>query len=92
MQIDQQKAEMLTGFLRDMTLISKDYYALNMQERQSVRDDLTRRYGFDKQMEAEVARLDAEPGFWEKAALGLVSGAGSGAVAIGAKLLTGGAL
>lgn len=92
MQIDQAKAEMLTGFLRDMTLISKDYYALNMQERQSVRDDLTRRYGFDKQMEAEVARLDAEPGFWEKAALGLVSGAGSGAVAVGAKLLTGGAL
>lgn len=87
MQIDEQKAESLTGFIRDMTLISKDYYALNMQERQSVRDDLTRRYGFDAQTSAEMAKLDAEPGFWEKAALGLVGGAGAGATAAITKLL-----
>jgi hypothetical protein len=80
LQLDQQEAERVTNFVRDMALIAKDYYALNLQEKQSVRDDLTRRYGISEEVRVALAKLDAEPGFFEKAALGMVEG-GSGALA-----------
>lgn len=78
LQLDEAKAERVTNFVRDMALIAKDYYGLNIAERQSVRDDLTRRYGIDEQTKMAMAQLDAQPGFWEQAALGLIGGAGSG--------------
>lgn len=79
LQIDEQEAGRVTNFVRDMALISKDYYSLSLQEQASVRDDLTRRYGISENTKNELAKLDNEPGFWEKAALGIVSGAGQGA-------------
>jgi hypothetical protein len=73
MELDQREAARMTDFIRDMSLIAKDYYALNQEERQSIRDDLTRRYGIDKQLESVIKQLDAQPGFWEKAGLGLIA-------------------
>lgn len=88
MQLDQAEAERVTNFIRDMSLIAKDYYALNLQERQAIRDDLTRRYGITEQTRLGLEQLDSQPGFWEQAALGLIGGAGQGAtMAIGAKVL-----
>jgi hypothetical protein len=81
--IDQAEAERITNFTRDMALISKDYYALGMVERQAIREDLTRRYGISQEVGQRMAELDAQPGFWEKAALGLVQAAPS-AIAIAA--------
>jgi hypothetical protein len=87
LQLDQAEAERVTNFVRDMALISKDYYALNLAERQSVRDALVQRYGIDQQVAAQMAQLDAQPGFWEQAALGLIGGAGQGVtMALGATL------
>lgn len=76
LQLDEQEAARVTNFIRDMALISKDYYSLDLAERQAVRDDLTRRYGIDQTTNTAFAQLDAQPGFWEKAALGLIGGAG----------------
>lgn len=73
--IDQAEAERITNFTRDMALIAKDYYALSLQERAAVRDDLTRRYGISEQSKTALAQLDAQPGFWEKAGLGLLAAA-----------------
>jgi hypothetical protein len=78
MQLDEAEATRVTNFVRDMALVAKDYYALSMAERASVRDDLTRRYGIDEQTKLGLEQLDAQPGFWEQAALGLVGGAGQG--------------
>lgn len=81
LQLDEAEAARVTNFVQAMALVAKDYYALNQAERQSVRDDLTRRYGISEQTKAVMAQLDAQPGFWEQAALGLISGAGQGASA-----------
>lgn len=79
LQLDEAEAARVTNFVQSMALVAKDYYALNLAERQSVRDDLTRRYGISEQMKAALAQLDAQPGFWEQAALGLIGGAGQAA-------------
>lgn len=81
MQLDEAEAQRVTNFVRDMALVAKDYYALSLAERQSVRDDLTRRYGISEQTKLGLEQLDSQPGFWEQAALGLVSGAGQGGTA-----------
>lgn len=81
LQLDEAEAARVTNFMRDMALIAKDYYALGQAERQSIRDDLTRRYGISEQSKAAFAQLDAQPGFWEQAALGIIGGAGQGASA-----------
>ncbi len=81
LQLDEAEATRVTNFVRDMALVAKDYYALDMAERQSFRDDLTRRYGISETTKAAMAQLDAQPGFWEQAALGLIGGAGQGASA-----------
>lgn len=73
--IDQAEAQRITNFTRDMALIAKDYYALSLQERQSIRDDLTRRHGISEQSRIAIEQLDAQPGFFEQAALGLLAAA-----------------
>ena len=88
MQLDEAEAARVTNFVRDMALVAKDYYALSLAERQSFRDDLTRRYGINEQTKLGLQQLDSQPGFWEQAALGLVAGAGQGATA-GAMALIG---
>lgn len=80
--IDQAEAERITNFTRDMALIAKDYYSLSLTERQAVRDDLTRRYGISEQAKTALAQLDAQPGFWEKAGLGLLQAAPGAAATI----------
>ena len=89
MQLDEAEAARVTNFVRDMALVAKDYYALSLAERQSFRDDLTRRYGIDQQTKLGLEQLDSQPGFWEQAALGLISGAGQGVTAVGAAKLMG---
>ncbi len=81
LQLDEAEAARITNFVRDMALVAKDYYALGLAERASVRDDLTRRYGISEQAKVALEQLDAQPGFWEQAALGLIGGAGQGGTA-----------
>lgn len=84
MTLDQAEAERITEYIRDMALVAKDYYGMSLEERQAVRDDLTRRHGIDTQLEGILAQLDAEPGFWEKAGLGIISAGGQ----LGGALIT----
>ena len=83
LQLDQAEAQRLTNFTRDMALIARDYRQMSLQEQDAVRTDLTQRYGINAQLQGIIKQLDAQPGFWEKAALGAISaGAGVGATLI----------
>lgn len=91
LQIDQQEAERVTNFVRDMALLSRDYYSLGMQERQAVRDDLTARYGIDERTRVALEELEAQGKVnWEKVGADMLSGAVVGAVQVGTKKLLGG--
>lgn len=91
LQIDQQEAERVTNFVRDMALLSRDYYSLGMQERQAVREDLTRRYGISEQTRLGLEQLEQAGNVnWEQVGANMLSGAVIGAAGVGAKALIGG--
>jgi hypothetical protein len=88
LNLDQQEAERVTNFVRDMALLDKDYYALSQQERDAVRQDLTRRHGISESTRLGLEQLEATGGVnWTQV------GATLGAAAIGATatILTAGA-
>lgn len=79
LQLDEAEAARVTNFIRDMALVEKDYYALSAAERQSFRDDLTRRYGIDKGTALALKQLDKSDDLnWGQLATGFVSGAAQG--------------
>lgn len=91
LQLDQQEAERVTNFVRDMALLSRDYTSLSLQEKQSVRDDLTRRYGIGETTRVALEQLEqAGDVNWEKIGADMLSGAVIGAVGVGTKALIGG--
>jgi F0F1-type ATP synthase membrane subunit b/b' len=91
LQIDQQEAERVTNFVRDMALLSRDYYSLGMQERQAVRDDLTRRYGINEQTRLALEQIEAQGKVnWEQVGANMLAGAVVGAAQVGAKAAIGG--
>lgn len=91
LQIDQQEAERVTNFVRDMALLSRDYYSLGQQERDAVRQDLTRRYGISEQTRVALEQLEqAGEVNWEQVGANMLSGAVIGAAQVGAKALIGG--
>ena len=82
LQLNEAEAARATNFIRDMALVEKDYYAMSVAERQSFRDDLTRRYGIDKQTELALKQLDKSDDLnWGQLAAGFVSGGAQGATA-----------
>lgn len=90
LQIDQQEAERVTNFVRDMALLSRDYYSLGMQERQAVRDDLTRRYGIDEQTRLGLEQLEQSGSVnWEQVGANMLAGAVVGAAQVGTKAMLG---
>lgn len=79
LQIDQAEAERLTNFTRDMALIEQEYYALSQAERQSIRDDLTRRYGISEQSKSALEQIEKQREFsWSKFGSDLALGAVTG--------------
>lgn len=76
--LDQREAERMTNAIRDMALIGVELQKLDQNERLAIMDDITKRYGISEQTRAVMAQLDAQPGFWEQAALGLIGGAAQG--------------
>ncbi len=91
LQIDQQEAERVTNFVRDMALLSRDYYSLGMQERQAVREDLTRRHGINETTRVALEQLDQAGSVnWEQVGANMLSGAVIGTAQAGAKALIGG--
>jgi hypothetical protein len=89
LQIDQQEAERVTNFVRDMALIERDYYTLSVQERQAVREDLTRRYGIDQQTALALEQLDRSDDInWGQMAVAGLGGLITGSAQVGAALAT----
>lgn len=89
LQIDQQEAERVTNFVRDMALIEKDYYALSQQERDAVRQDLTRRYGISEQTRIALTQLDKSDDInWGQLAISGIGGLITGSAQVGAALAT----
>lgn len=88
LQLDEAEAARVTNFVRDMALISKDYYALDAAERDAVRKDLTARYAISEQAQAALAQLDAQNDTnWTQIGASL----GVAAIGAGATILTAGA-
>lgn len=91
LQIDQQEAERVTNFVRDMALLSKDYYSLSVQERDAVRQDLTRRYGISETTRVALEQLEQQGDVnWEQVGANMLAGAVTAAAGVGAKALIGG--
>ena len=91
LQIDQQEAERVTNFVRDMALLSRDYYSLGVQERDAVRQDLTRRYGISETSRVALEQLEASGKVnWEQVGANMLAGAVVGATQVGAKAALGG--
>jgi hypothetical protein len=89
LQIDQQEAERVTNFVRDMALIERDYYGLSVQERDAVRQDLTRRYGIDQQTAIALTQLDKSDDInWGQLAIAGIGGLITGSAQVGASLAT----
>lgn len=89
LQIDQQEAERVTNFVRDMALIEKDYYALSQAERDAVRQDLTRRYGISEQTRIALTQLDKSDDInWGQLAISGIGGLITGSAQVGAALAT----
>lgn len=89
LQIDQQEAERVTNFVRDMALLDRDYYALSQQERDAVRQDLTRRYGINAQTQLALAQLDKSDDInWGQLAIAGIGGLITGSAQVGASLAT----
>lgn len=89
LQIDQQEAERITNFVRDMALIEKDYYALSQAERDAVRQDLTRRYGISEQSRIAMSTLDKSDDInWGQLAISGIGGLITGSAQVGAALAT----
>ncbi len=90
LQLDQQEAERMTNFVRDMALLSRDYASLSLQERQSIRDDLTARYGISEKSRLAIEEMDRNGDVnWERVGADMLSGAVVGAVQVGTKKLLG---
>lgn len=88
LQLDEAEAARVTNFVRDMALISKDYYALDAAERDAVRKDLTARYAISEQAQQALAALDAQNDTnWTQIGATL----GAAAIGAGATILTAGA-
>lgn len=91
LQLDQQEAERVTNFVRDMALLSRDYYSLSVQERDAVRQDLTRRYGISETSRVALEQLEAQGKVnWEQVGANMLAGAVIGAAQVGAKAALGG--
>jgi hypothetical protein len=85
LQLDQQEAERVTGFVRDMALLSRDYYALSQQERDAVRQDLTRRHGINEQTRVALEQLEqAGEVNWEQMGANMLAGAVIGGTQVAA--------
>ncbi len=78
-QLNQQEAQRATNAIRDLKLIEKDYQAMDLAHQESIDRELTTRYGIDQQTYLALKGIAAEPGFWEKLALG----AGQAATTVG---------
>jgi hypothetical protein len=90
LQIDQQEAERVTNFVRDMALLSRDYYSLGQQERDAVRQDLTRRYGISETTRVALEQLEQSGEVnWEQVGANMLAGAVVGAAQVGAKAAIG---
>lgn len=72
MQIDAANAGKLVDVVRDINLLGVQYATLDQGEKDAIRKDLTTRYGIDAGTQQQLDALDAQPGFWEKAALGIL--------------------
>ncbi len=91
LQIDQQEAERVTNFVRDMALLSRDYYSLGQQERDAVRQDLTRRYGISETSRMALEQLEQSGSVnWEQVGANMLAGAVVGAAQVGTKAAIGG--
>ncbi len=85
LNIDQQEAERITNFTRDMALIARDYYSLSQQERDAVRQDLTRRYGISEQSRVAIEQLEAQGKVnWEQMGANMLAGAVIGGTQVAA--------
>lgn len=89
LQIDQQEAERVTNFIRDMALLERDYYTASQAERDAVREDLTRRYGISEQTRLALTQLDKSDDInWGQLAISGIGGLITGSAQVGAALAT----
>ena len=73
-QLTEAESQRLLNYARDMAAIELQYAGLNQAEKLAVMQDLTSRYGIDKQYEAALQELNSRPSYWQNLLTTVVGG------------------
>lgn len=85
-QIDQQKAESILGFTKDMATLQYEYDKLSVEDQNQTDALLMQKYGIDQQTMVALKQIKAQTGVnWGQILTSVIGGVGSGATAAIAK-------
>jgi hypothetical protein len=81
-QLDQQKAESVLGFTKDMAALQFEYDKLSVEDQNATDALLMQKYGIDQQTMVALKQIKAQTGLnWGQILTAVIGGAGSGATA-----------
>lgn len=81
-QLDQQKAESILGFTKDMASLQFEYDKLSVEDQNATDALLMQKYGIDQQTMVALKQIKASTGMnWNQVLMGVIGAAGSGATA-----------
>lgn len=81
-QLDQQKAESILGFTKDMAALQYEYDKLSVEDQNAADQLLMQKYGIDQQTMVALKQIKESGKMrWDQILTSLIGGAGSGATA-----------